>query len=200
MQMKKNSIQYYNNNSADFENSTLNANMTDFQDRFLSLLSSGSKIMDFGCGAGRDTKYFVDKGFDVYAVDGSSEMCRLTEMNSGIKPELVTFQDYKSKPNTFDGIWACASLLHLSEEELPTVFTKLYESLKKNGILYCSFKYGDTERHHNERFFCDMNENRMKKLLTSFGNSFELIDQHITDDVRPSRNNEKWLNVLLRKN
>lgn len=192
-------INYYEKNSIFFTQNTINANLTTLQDRFLTLLKPHSYILDFGCGTGRDTKYFFAKGFKVQAIDGSKKMCQIAANNTNLPVENTCFLDFKAENNSFDGIWACASILHLPENELKSVFKILENSLKPKGIFYSSFKYGEEERFSGERFFNDMTENKFKKFINSFENNFKILEMFKTSDVRPERQSEKWLNIFLQK-
>lgn len=192
-------IAYYDQNAAAFETDTLTADMTFLQDKFISYLPANSFVLDFGCGSGRDTKYFLSKNLKVKAIDGSEKMCEIAHKNTGIEIENVSFLDFDCEENCFDGIWACASILHLKLAELKIVLKKLEFALKSNGILYASFKYGENERIAGERFFTDMTEKTFLQFLNSFENNYKIIETLVTNDVRENRENEKWLNVFLKK-
>lgn len=193
-------IAYYNKNAAYFETDTFTADMTFLQDKFISYLPPNSFVLDFGCGSGRDTKYFLSKRLNVKAVDGSEKMCDIARKNTGIDIEHVLFSNFECEENSFDGVWACASILHLPQTELKIVLKKLEVALKTNGILYASFKYGEKERIVGERFFTDMTEKKFSQFLNSFESNCKIIETLVTPDVRKNRENEKWLNVFLRKN
>lgn len=192
-----NTINYYNQNAENFIANTQNADMHPTQERFLRLLDANTSILDFGCGSGRDTKYFLEKGYQVTATDGSSELCRLASEFTGIKVKEMLFQELDAI-NQYDGIWACSSILHLPKKELLPVIWKMCEALKDNGIIYTSFKYGDFEGERNGRYFTDFTEKTFREVIEKVP---ELtIEEHwITSDVRPGRGEEKWLNLLLRK-
>lgn len=104
-----------------------------------------------------------------------------------------------SRVNKYDGIWACSSILHLSLDDLVDVFKRMSKALKDEGIIYTSFKYGDFSGERNGRYFTDMTENSFAKLIANVEN-LKVEEQWITADVRPQRGNEKWLNLILRKN
>lgn len=193
-----NTINYYNQNAENFIANTQNADMHPTQERFLRLLDANTSILDFGCGSGRDTKYFLEKGYRVTATDGSSELCRLASEFTGIKVKEMLFQELDAI-NQYDGIWACSSILHLPKKELLPVIQKMCEALKDNGIIYISFKYGDFEGERNGRYFTDFTEKTFREVVEKIP---ELtIEEHwITSDVRPGRGEEKWLNLILRKN
>ena len=193
-----NTINYYNQNAENFIANTQNADMHPTQERFLRLLDANTSILDFGCGSGRDTKYFLEKGYRVTATDGSSELCRLASEFTGIKVKEMLFQELDAI-NQYDGIWACSSILHLPKKELLPVIQKMCEALKDNGIIYTSFKYGDFEGERNGRYFTDFTEKTFREFIEKIPKL--TIEEHwITSDVRPGRGEEKWLNLILRKN
>jgi len=190
-------LNYYNENAEEFTASTINVDFTNVQDKFLNKLSSSSSILDFGCGAGRDTKYFLEKGYIVEAIDGSEELCKLASEYTGIEVKHMLFQEL-SDIEKYDGIWACSSILHLPYEELVEVMKKMKVALKDTGIIYTSFKYGNFEGVRNGRFFIDMTEESLEKLLQDVG-GLDVEEMWVTSDVRPGRGDEKWLNLFLRK-
>ena len=196
MQMNK-TIDYYNLNAKKFIENTLNADMHITQDRFLRLLAENRFILDFGCGSGRDTKYFLEKGYRVEATDGSSELCKLASAFTGIEVKEMIFQDLDAS-GKYEGIWACSSILHLPKKELLPVIRKMCDALKDNGVIYTSFKYGDFEGERNGRYFTDFTEDTFDKFIKVIP-ELTIEEEWITSDVRPGRGEEKWLNLILRK-
>ena len=190
-------LEYYNKKAHEFVNNTVSVNFTDTQDLFLEYLPENGYILDFGCGSGRDTKYFKEKGYKIEAIDGSEELCQIASEYSGIKVECMLFQDLNEN-DQYDGIWACASILHLSKTEMKDVFKKMIRSLNKNGIIYTSFKYGEFEGMRNDRYFSDFTEKTFQEYIINI-EGVELEKQWVTADVRPDRGEEKWLNIILRK-
>ena len=190
-------LNYYNENAEEFTASTINVDFTSVQDKFLNKLSSSSSILDFGCGAGRDTKYFLEKGYIVEAIDGSEELCKLASEYTGIEVKHMLFQELHDVEK-YDGIWACSSILHLPYEELVEVMKKMKVALKDTGIIYTSFKYGNFEGVRNGRYFIDMTEESLEKMLQDVG-ELDVEEMWVTSDVRPGRGEEKWLNLFLRK-
>jgi len=186
-------IDFYNENAQSFFDNTVNADLSEIYDKFLGNLPDGGSILDAGCGSGRDSKAFIDKGFEVTAFDASEEMARMASDYTGLSVYEMTFQDVDWQ-DKFDGIWACASLLHVPMNELGLVFDKLLQALKKDGVICCSFKYGDTERTKDGRFFSDLDERRLRQLVGYKAN----IETWITKDVRPGRDDEKWLDAIIR--
>ncbi|WP_289129869.1 bifunctional 2-polyprenyl-6-hydroxyphenol methylase/3-demethylubiquinol 3-O-methyltransferase UbiG [uncultured Megamonas sp.] len=190
-------INYYDTNAKEFVEGTLNVDFKVTQDKFINKLPAKGYILDFGCGSGRDTKYFLAKDFNVDAIDGSIELCKIASEYTNIKVRHMYFNEL-SIVNKYDGIWACSSILHLSLDDLVDVFKRMSKALKDEGIIYTSFKYGDFSGERNGRYFTDMTENSFAKLIANVEN-LKVEEQWITADVRPQRGNEKWLNLILRK-
>lgn len=190
-------INYYNTNAHNYISGTQDVEFSELQDAFLELIPAGGYILDFDCGSGRDVKYFLDQGFRVDAIDGSEEMVKAATEYAGIPVRQMLFQELAAV-ETYDGIWACSSILHLDFDQLEAVIRKIRTALKPGGIFYTSFKYGDFSGERNSRFFTDMTEQSFSDLIAKIG-GFEIFRMWITSDVRPGREDEKWLNALLRK-
>ena len=189
-------LDYYNKNAQHFTGDTLNVEFSNIQDNFLAQLPAGALILDFGCGSGRDSRYFLQKGYRVEACDGSEEMVKAATRNAGIPVKKMLFSELNEE-NRYDGIFACASILHVPSKDLPDIFTRMKKAVKKGGILYVSFKYGTFEGIRNGRYFTDLTEESLHAILDRVG-GLEIIRTGITGDARPGREDEKWLNVLLR--
>lgn len=190
-------IDYYNYNAENFIENTQNVDMRPTQDKFLQLLNAGDFILDFGCGSGRDTKYFLDQGYQVTAIDGSAELCRLASAFTGIEVKEMLFQELDDM-STYDGIWACSSILHLPKNELLLVIRKMSDALKSIGVIYTSFKYSNFEGVCNGRYFTDFTEDSFKEFIAEIP-ELTIEDYWITGDVRSGRGDERWLNLILRK-
>lgn len=190
-------IGYYDNHADEFYKNTVNVEFRTMQERFLVKLENGSYILDFGCGSGRDAKYFLEHGYRVDAIDGSEVLCKMASEYTGIKVENMFFQEL-SEVDKYDGIWACSSILHLPIDDLAEVMRKMVIALKKNGIIYTSFKYGIFTGERNGRYFTDMTEELFAEFLRGI-DGLEVEEQWTTSDVRPGRGEEKWLNLILRK-
>lgn len=191
-------IAYYDSNAKEYAKTTQNIDFHTIQDTFLSYLKPNAKILDLGCGAGRDTKYFLDKGYKVDAIDGSKQMCLEASRYTGIQVIQMNFHDLNAV-NEYDGIWACASLLHIPSLELPQIFQHIFKALKNNGILYVSFKYGNFEGVRDNRYYTDLTEDTLKKILTEAGKdqSYTVTEVNLwtTGDSMPGRQ-VKWLNGI----
>ena len=193
----KKTVNYYNQNAQAFCDGTINVEFSYIQNKFLDKLEHGALILDFGCGSGRDTKYFHEQGYTVEAIDGSEELCKLASEYTGIAVKHMYFQEL-SENNKYDAIWACSSILHLPYEVLVDVMKKMVTSLKDECLIYTSFKYGTFEGFRNGRYFIDMTEKSLEVLLGDVG-ELEVEELWVTSDVRPGRGEEKWLNLFLRK-
>ncbi len=169
----KNTINYYNNNSSIYyetwDNNFLDNCNFDVPDIFLSYLEPEANILDLGCGFGRDSRYFKEKNYKIKAIDGSEEMCKMASKLLKEPVEQIDFLDIKYI-NQFDGIFACASLLHLNNEDLKNCLKKLTLALRNNGIIYASFKIGEGERIKENRYFNDMTEEKFKKVIKDIPN------------------------------
>lgn len=188
-------LSYYDSNAEDFAASTVSVDFSDAQERFLARLDSGSRILDFGCGSGRDAKYFLSRGFAVDASDGSSAMCRVASEYLAMPVKHELFQDL-SDIEAYDGIWACASILHEPKADLPGLFGKMARALKPNGVIYASFKYGDFEGERNGRYFTCLTEESLAELLADMP-ALGHCQTWVSSDVRGGRDDELWLNCLI---
>lgn len=195
--MSDKTLQYYNANAKSFTANTFFVDFSQIQQEFLTTLPPGAYILDFGCGSGRDTKYFLEHGYKVDAIDGSLELCKLASAHTGIKVRQMLFQELQERER-YDGIWACASILHVAKNELPDILQRMYNALKPNGIIYASFKYGGFEGVRNGRYFSDFTEESFSKLVKGI-HGLVIEKMWITGDVRDGREEEKWLNIILRR-
>ena len=196
--MNNKTLDFYNKNADTFVSDTISVDFKQTQDKFLNHLNPGDSILDFGCGSGRDTKYFLKSGFQVDAIDGSSELCKIASEYTGLEVKQMLFQELDSI-GQYDGIWACSSILHLPKKDLKLVLRKINTALKKKGIVYTSFKYGEFEGERNGRYFTDFTIETFKEFIQDIGD-LKLDEYWITGDVRPGRGEEKWLNIILQKN
>jgi len=189
-------LNYYNQHAQTFSDSTLNVDMSALYAEFLPLIPKHGHILDAGCGSARDAMYFKQQGFTVSAFDASENIAKLASNYLQQTVEVKAFQQLNCT-NMYDGIWCCASLLHVPKVELPQVFLKLQNAIKPNGVLYVSFKYGTQERVHNGREFTDLNEDGLTALITQH-TELKIIKQWQTVDQRPGRESEVWLNALIK--
>lgn len=169
--------------------------MTFCRNKFLEYLKPGAHILDAGCGSGRDTKAFMELGYYVTAMDASQKICKEAEKVLGQKVLCQTFEKLEME-NQFDGVWACASLLHVSKADMAKVLHRLKRALKDQGILYTSFKYGQGEVIKDGRLFSNYDEQALRNQMQEVG--IKILELFVTEDVREGREGEKWVNVIGR--
>ena len=188
-------MDYYNKHAKEYINNTKDIDMKEYYDIFESYLKADSKILDVGFGSGRDSLYFDSKGYNVYSIDPIKEFCDNAKELGLTNVYQMSIEDIEYN-NEFDGIWACASLLHLKSNQLVDVFNKCYKALKDNGVMYVSFKYGDFEGVIDDRYFTYLNEDSLTNIIdqTNF-----IIDKLWISEDKLNRD-VKWLNVILKSN
>ncbi|MBF4521346.1 class I SAM-dependent methyltransferase [Acinetobacter towneri] len=189
-------IDYYNQYADEFTQATLHVDMESLYQPFLAELPQGARILDVGCGSGRDTLAFKNKGYTVDAMDYSEALVEQATALTGLQVRHTSFYDL-TEVDQYDGVWACASLLHCDRDMLPAVLSKIHRSLRSKGVCYMSFKYGTTDRIKGGRAFTDLDEEQAQKLLDQL-DGITVLKQWITVDKRPDRD-EQWLNVLWKK-
>ena len=196
-------LEYYCANANEFIASTQNVDMTKIQSAFTSLLPLKSHILDLGCGSGRDALCFLERGFSVTAMDACDEFCKATknlaykyQKTGKCKIVQKSFSEL-SDIQKYDGVWACASLLHVPKKELPVIFKKIENALKEKGVFYCSFKKGTFEGERNGRYFSDFTEDELCEAIEK-STRLSKIRLWLTNDARPERS-EVWINSLWKK-
>ncbi|MDC9531203.1 bifunctional 2-polyprenyl-6-hydroxyphenol methylase/3-demethylubiquinol 3-O-methyltransferase UbiG [Pseudoalteromonas sp. Angola-7] len=194
--MPNTTLNYYNQNAQSFSDSTLNVDMSALYREFLPYVVQNGYVLDAGCGSARDAAYFKSQGFSVSAFDASPALAELASSYLQQPVEVKTFQELECV-NKYDGIWCCASLLHVPKAELPQVFINLQNALKPNGVLYVSFKYGTQERVHNGREFTDLTEQLLSSLLNQH-TQLSIVKHWQSVDQRPGRESEVWLNAIIK--
>lgn len=187
-------LEFYENNAEQFAQDTLNVDMSALYQRFLVLLPPSSRILDAGCGAGRDSAAFLQRSFQVEAFDASAKLVDIAQRVSGIAVQHSTFLNFSSE-QPFAGIWACASLLHVPAISMPATLQHLAGLLQADGVIYVSFKYGEDDVERNGRQFTNCTEQRLHNFLQGTGLSIK--ETWLTGDQRPDRANEQWLNAIL---
>lgn len=190
-------VDYYEKNAAAFIESTIDADVSELYRSFEELLAPGCRILDLGCGSGRDSKYYVGKGFDVVALDPSPAMCAQTRALVHIPVYEMRAEEMQFS-NEFDGVWACASLLHVPRDKQENVLHRIATALKDEGILYASWKYGTQDRMVDGKKYVDMNDSLIYEIIKEVS-EIHIVKMWTTKDVRNEYSSQKWLNVLLRK-
>jgi SAM-dependent methyltransferase len=192
-------VEFYDTNAKAFISATRDVDMSDTQSRFLSalpeIIGKSARILDAGSGAGRDARSFRLLGYGVEAFDASAAMVAATREHAGVPVRQMRFEDFAWE-HPFEGIWACASLLHVAEADLYRVIGRLAAHLTQGGALYLSFKLGSGERVKDGRHFTDMTEESLATLLDGCG-VFGQPDIWQSRDCRPDRAAEMWVNAVV---
>jgi SAM-dependent methyltransferase len=188
-------VGYYDENARAFDARTAARDMTSEYDEYLRRIPKSGRILDVGCGPGRDALAFKTMGYSVTAIDASAVMVALASERLGYPALQIPFDEI-SYADEFDGIWACASLLHVTKRDMPNVLERLCRALKPGGVLYASFKRGPREEFREGRWFNDYEEDSLRPLFAP--DVWNVIRVWPTDEVRPNRR-VAWINVLAQK-
>ena len=189
-------LSYYRQNAQDLIRRTLDLDMEAVYEPFLDLLTEGASLLDAGCGSGRDSRSFLEKGYKVTSFDASEELVALASEYAGIPVLLMRFDELRFEER-FDGVWACASLLHVPRHEIDGAIANLSRSLKPGGVFYASFRYGNGETVADDgRLFNNYTERALENLLGGHP-ELEIVALQRTEDAH--RPDVTWLSVLLRK-
>ena len=193
-------IAYYEEHADVFASETLETDLSELIDQFLGYLPEPDEcgtILELGCGAGRDAKVMLSRGYDVDLTDGSPELCRIASAYTGHLARVMLFSEL-DEVERYQGIWACGSLLHVPKDELPDIMGRCYRALKEQGVFYASFKFGDHDGFRNGRYYSDMGVEELQDLVDGMGD-MEILDLDVTKDTLPNRPDLRWVNVFARK-
>lgn len=184
---------YYQENAKEYIGKTMNADIFSLYSKFEKYLRPGSKILDLGFGSGRDSLYFLSKGYEVYSLDPCQAFIEHGKQ-IGLPHLIEASVEDLNLNETFDAIWANASLLHIASSNLKDVFLKCAKALNENGVMYCSFKYGDFEGGRDGRYYVDLTESSAKKYIDG---SLTIKETFVTFDSLGRGG--KWLNLIASK-
>ena len=196
MEKKYDTLEYYNKNAQLYCSQTIMGDFQKIYDRFLKHLPSNAYILDFGCGSGRDSKYFLNNGYKVKAIDGSIEMCKLASNYISQKVKCIKFNELNDV-DTYDGIWACSSILHVEKEKLANILNKMINALKINGIIYASFKIGTGYEIKEGKYYNYLTKEELEKILNK---NVKIIDYFETLPItKRNAKNTIWGNFIIKK-
>lgn len=186
---------FYDRTAAAYVERTFHLDMTKPRRELTRLLRPGARVLDAGCGSGRDALAFSQAGFEVDAFDASPEMAALARAHTGLDVACHTFDDVTALER-YDGIWACASLVHLDDEGLLRALTRLMAALKVGGVIFMSLKKGEGLRFAEDgRVFNDFTLERLTELEPL--RSLELL--RYSQNVSALNQSDMWLNAVFRK-
>lgn len=194
------SIAYYDEHARLFFDDTAATRVDHLYARVLAHVPPGGRVLDAGCGSGRDALAFHQAGYQVQAFDGSASMIALAREHTGLAVRHLRFEAVEG-PDAFGGgfdlVWASATLLHIPRAELVATTARLVRLLNPGGVLFASFKQGETEREKNGRRFTDMTEQMLADFIAALG--LERLDLWSNGDSRPGREGEWWVSAVGRR-
>ncbi len=186
---QKKTIDTYNKTAQKYKSTRGSISMQTEIEKFQALLA-GKKILDLGCGPGRDVKVFVENGFQVTGIDLSEEMIKLAR-DEMLEAEFIVgdLLELPFEDQSFDGVWSSATIHHLKKEDIPIALSEINRVLKKNGAAYISVKRGDGEIEEHDsslagqsRFFSFFTAKEMTDYLNDAG--FDIIESWESDNKR----------------
>ena len=192
-------IDYYNKYAAKIFEETVEEEVEEeFRDEFLSYLEEGDAILDLGCGSGRDSLDFYERGYDVTPLDGSEEMCRLAEVHTDLEVLCERYEDMDFD-DAFEGVWARAAFIHVPKEEMRDILAKVKNALTNNGVFYTSVCEGEFEGISGELYFTDYEKEEIKDLLEECGFQILNVWEVRDEEIRRGYEGNGWIHVLARK-
>jgi SAM-dependent methyltransferase len=189
-------LKWYNANADAFAAGADGVDLVALRAPFIAELAPGAHVLDLGCGSGRDALAFEREGFRVTALEPSDALATRVEglIRGAVLRTPIEALDLDA---VFDGVWACASLLHVPRAETPDALSRVFRALVPGGVFYASYKRGEGERWEGGRFFNDQTEESLDALLAAVG--FERLRRWETRDARPERADTFWVNALARR-
>jgi SAM-dependent methyltransferase len=197
---EQSTIDYYNTNAKAFIERTVAIELTEIYSKFLEHIPAGEsvgRILDAGCGSGRDTKYFLEQGYEVVAFDASHEVAKFATTFTGQEVLQMKFEEIEFE-DEFDAVWACASLLHVPRTSIDAVLTKFASALHVGGILYVSLKIGDGDEIIDGRHFTFFTEDQLADMFAKHL-QFELAEIWTTSDRQVAHGEFEWLHGIAKR-
>ena len=194
-EIERHTIGHYDNNAEQFWQGTKDHDVSQNIESFLKALPQNKimDILDFGCGPGRDLNTFKSLGHRPVGLDGSKELCQLAVNHSGCQVLHQSFLKLELEENSFDGVFANASLFHVPSQELGIVLDKLHRALRPEGVLFTSNPRGNTEGWQGLRYGNYMEFETSKVYLEKAG--FKVIDHYYRPEGKP-REQQPWLAMI----
>jgi len=198
-------IASYDLYAKEYDESVSDIPMQPQTDIFLSLLKKNSLILDMGCGQGRDTKRFCEKGHRVIGIDLSKELLKIAERRTYDASFIqMDIRNMEFKADAFDGLWACASLIHIPKKDMPKTLEKSYEIAREGCIFYATVKKGDEEKTlfdkkygNTQKSWSFFQKKEMENFLEEAG--FKMISDKYFENKSAVRTEDVWLNFFCRK-
>ena len=191
-------IGHYEDNAESFRIGTKDHDVSQNIEAFLGALPKGKQldILDFGCGPGRDLNVFKQMGHRPTGLDGSKEFCKMTQKLSKFPILNQKFLHLELEDNSFDGVFANASLFHVPSLELSRVMKEIHSALRKGGILFSSNPRGSTEGWQGQRYGHYMEFEESEIYLKQ--NGFKILDHYYRPSGKP-RELQPWLAIVSQR-
>lgn len=190
-------VQFYDANALEYSQRTVDVDLSSLYDRFLPLIPAGGRILDAGCGSGRDVRAFLERGFSAIGIDASQALVSQARLLTGVNCQTVRLENVEFD-RCFDGVWACASLLHIQKQKVVDVLSRLRRALTDGGVMFASIRAGVGEVSDRDgRHFSYYTPLEFRLLLEQA--SFRVDEVWITDDLLPNRPEIRWINVIARR-
>lgn len=190
-------LKYYEGTCREYDRFSSSIEMSEQWKSFESMLPPGGTVLDLGCGTGRDIKHFLEAGFIVEGVEPALAMANCARSKTGARifdlaAEQIAFVE------EYDGIWACASLMHMRKSAFFYTLPKIIKSLKPGGSFYFSLKQGVGEaRNDDGRLFSFYEMDEIIYLFSLISNA-QIVKQWVSKDVA-GRRETQWLNIIVKK-
>ncbi|HSI51883.1 MAG TPA: class I SAM-dependent methyltransferase [Ideonella sp.] len=192
--LEDSTLAFYEAHAHEYSRRTLDADLTDVQQRFARRLSPGARILDLGCGPGRDLRAFSRLGFMPIGLDASPSLVRIAREVSGSPVSVGRIEEIEFD-HEFDGIWACASLLHVARPALSETLARIRSALRPGGTFFASVQEGAGDsRAPDGRSFTYFEERAFRMALGRSG--FKETDVWRTADSLREGRQLSWLNFL----
>jgi SAM-dependent methyltransferase len=189
---------YYEDHALDYFERTVSADLSQTHERFLRYLPFRGRILDAGCGSGRDLRAFSQRGFQAIGIDASPALVKLAKAYSGVECTVARLEEITYE-SCFDGIWACASLLHLPKIVLPSALQRLLNALVPGGALFASLQAGEGEVVTEDgRFFAYYQHDEILGIVRGAG--FQIVETWFSADALPDRTDVRWINLIAQSN
>ena len=188
-------IDYYNRNADEYFARTAEVTFDEIYNRFLKYIPDGGRIMDLGCGSGRDVKWLCNHGYEAYGLDASRELVSKASDEYDI-PVFTGLIEEWTTAIPFDGVWCCASLMHLEESALEQFFENLKYNLKPGGVVFMSVKSGiETGLDEQGRYLRNFTEEDLHEIIERHS-KLELREIWYTED-KLERDAFRWMNAII---
>jgi 2-polyprenyl-3-methyl-5-hydroxy-6-metoxy-1,4-benzoquinol methylase len=189
---------FYEANARAYFDSTIAIDVSELRERFLKYVPPSGRILDAGSGSGRDTLAFLQRGYIVEAFDASRTLVEISSELTGVPTRVLRFEEFEEAAK-YDGIWACASLLHVQMGDLPRVLERLHGALKPDGALYVSFKRGIGESITQDgRRFTNLTLHALRELLAKIA-GLKVVEVWTSGGEGSSKGDEEWVNAIAVK-